>query len=627
MASLCIESCGHLFIEPFCSDIIDTEPAEGGDVYKVLLGAMIEVFDMSSDLIDTGLAKASDPSKAIPGPIDETFTSDHALASPSSQPVEDELESILSSCGPDEVSDVVCVVFLLTVTQRPVSPNFLQAAMRYRDGPPPNVAYIVALLRPVISLESGMCYIKHPALREWSAHNRSLGGSFGAGPYNAIAAHELLARMTLTRVWEQGRSITNASDPFGSEEVEAYCARYWMEHFRQANNLLHAHYLSLAYEAFVEVKGPIRWIYTYEVSTVREIPYHRTLEPLFGGCYFGLRAVVDRALQKGMDMEAKDQYWKSPLHWASELAHIEIVDALLSNGASADTQDCAGWTALHFAAQNGHSAVIDLFIRNTDVRINIKAFDGKTPLQLAIESNHLKVVSQLIKAGAAPSLETYGGSTSYLQVASQYGDPQMCQLLLSSIAVSGDLLQSFIDQNLHAMLALLIGARAEVIKASYPWIVELQEDKLSVEEIADLLLKSENLHWIEADQSSIVPSLEGGLPESVAHNDKCIHTLDLDEISRETSTNHKLKADVTSEAETSDTSPSTSSSGSITSLSDGLLDPLEYFGRLERREQTTLKLCGIGGVFSPDVPGLNPGFALLKGKEACLHYGDSGKVC
>lgn len=626
MASPCIKSCGHFLIEPFSSDIIDTEPAEGGDVYKVLLGAMVEKFDMSSDLIDTGLAKASDTSKAIPGPIGETFRSDYALASPSSQPVEDALLSIWSSCRHDEVSDVVRVVFLLTVTQQPVSLYFLEAAVRYLDGTPPNLVYIVALLRPIISLESGMLYIKHPTLREWLAHDTHFKGPFKARPHNAITAHELLARMTLTRVWKQGRSITDASDSFGSEEVEAYCARHWMEHFRQANNLLDDHYLSLAYEAFVEVKGPIRWIHVYEVSTARDIPYHPTLEPLFGGCYFGLRAVVNRALRKGMDFEAKDQFWKTPLHWASEFAHTEIVDVLLFYGASADTRDHAGWTALHFAAQNGHSAVIDLLVRIPNLRISTKAFDGKTPLHLAIESNHIKVVSQLIEAGAAPSVETYGGNTNYLQIANWYGYLEICQLLLSSIAVSRDLLQSFINQDSRVMLALLIGARAEVVKASYPWTVELQEDNLPAEEIADLLLKSENLQWIEAGQRPIVSSLEEGLPRSVAHQDKCIHTLDLDEISRETLKSDKLKFDVASEAETSDTSPSTSSSGSITSLSDGLLDPLEYFGRLERREQTTLSLCGIGGVFPPDYLGLNPGFALLRGKKARLHYGDFRKV-
>ena len=46
----------------------------------------------------------------------------------------------------------------------------------------------------------------------------------------------------------------------------------------------------------------------------------------------------------------------------------------------------AGLTALHFASRNGHIEIVKLLLNQTDIDVNIKAEDGKTPLKLASDN-------------------------------------------------------------------------------------------------------------------------------------------------------------------------------------------------------------------------------------------------
>ena len=539
------------------------------------------------------------------------------------------LQTIVSSLTHDQANSVVGVLYLLAATGQPVTVHFLEAAFTAGDRPLQNMTATLACLTLLVTSDHGrICLVDH-GLRTALLSDRigPLIKNTGWLTWTAVTAHDLLARMTLTQIWERlydGTSPTNIAE---LDEMQAYSAKYWVVHFREAEDTLDARFLRFAYEVFDQVNGlPPKWISIYEELTVEVVPHHRTLGPLFGGCYFGLRTVVERALEQGVDIEAEDQFSKTPLHWSSELAHIHIVDALLSSGASAATQGYAGWTALHFAAQNGHSEIVKLFIQKTAADLNIKAFDGKTPLHLAIESNHIKVVSQLLEAGADPSSEICNGDINGLQLAHQYGHREICQLLLTSAAASYDLLRDSINQSSHEMLALLLRAQADVVKESYPWTVELLEQNIPPEEISDLLLKSENLQWIDAGSWPTESGIDWQKSKEIAHQDSCIHQLDPTKISREYLHINPLEDDDITGLNSSGVARSPSSSGSITSLSDGLLDPLEYFGRLERREQIIVRLCGIGGIFPPNYDGFNPGFAILSGKEARIMYGDFGEV-
>ena len=52
----------------------------------------------------------------------------------------------------------------------------------------------------------------------------------------------------------------------------------------------------------------------------------------------------------------------TPLPWAAEGGHEAVVKLLLEKGAELETKDNDGWTPLSWAAEKGHEAVVKLLL-------------------------------------------------------------------------------------------------------------------------------------------------------------------------------------------------------------------------------------------------------------------------
>ena len=62
-------------------------------------------------------------------------------------------------------------------------------------------------------------------------------------------------------------------------------------------------------------------------------------------------------------------------------------------------QDQAGNTLFHYLCARGNYVMVKKLIETIDIKINIKSNDKKTPLNMAIENNHIGIVKLLINAG------------------------------------------------------------------------------------------------------------------------------------------------------------------------------------------------------------------------------------
>ena len=106
---------------------------------------------------------------------------------------------------------------------------------------------------------------------------------------------------------------------------------------------------------------------------------------------------VKLLIEKGADIDAKDNDGVTALMYVSRAGDLEIAKYLLENGADINAKDSKwGYTALIYAAEYVNLEIVQ-FLIESGADVNIKNNDGKTALDL-VETEEIKKV--LRKAGA-----------------------------------------------------------------------------------------------------------------------------------------------------------------------------------------------------------------------------------
>ena len=105
-----------------------------------------------------------------------------------------------------------------------------------------------------------------------------------------------------------------------------------------------------------------------------------------------------------LDIQAKNHVdmslaWTYLIRTAIQKNHTEILTLLIKAGANVDEKDDYGQTPLHYAIDHGSAEIVSKLI---DLGANIEMVDqdGKTPLHLAISCASKEIVAKLILAGA-----------------------------------------------------------------------------------------------------------------------------------------------------------------------------------------------------------------------------------
>eukprot|EP00929_Paragymnodinium_shiwhaense_P121688 TRINITY_DN94030_c0_g1_i1.p1 TRINITY_DN94030_c0_g1~~TRINITY_DN94030_c0_g1_i1.p1 ORF type:complete len:719 (-),score=84.93 TRINITY_DN94030_c0_g1_i1:79-2235(-) len=96
---------------------------------------------------------------------------------------------------------------------------------------------------------------------------------------------------------------------------------------------------------------------------------------------------------RGANIDEKDGYGRTALHWACFKGHVRTVQWLLVNQASLWLADDDGMTALHWASVKGHTQVCLQLLRVGAVHlIDAPDSSGDTPLQLATRKRFIPLV-------------------------------------------------------------------------------------------------------------------------------------------------------------------------------------------------------------------------------------------
>ncbi|MCT4697426.1 MAG: ankyrin repeat domain-containing protein [Candidatus Cardinium sp.] len=124
------------------------------------------------------------------------------------------------------------------------------------------------------------------------------------------------------------------------------------------------------------------------------------------------------------------------LIWAIQENNLQKVSALLFNRKNINNQDFLGYSPLHYAVKHAKAAIVDRLIEAKVLLDQVSVKNGNTPLLLAVERGHRKVVSLLLAAGANPNVTNHQGYTA-LQIAIKKNKKYLVQLLLQAGAMCG----------------------------------------------------------------------------------------------------------------------------------------------------------------------------------------------
>ena len=84
----------------------------------------------------------------------------------------------------------------------------------------------------------------------------------------------------------------------------------------------------------------------------------------------------------GVDINESWGYGDTPLHYSSDIGHLEVVNVLVAAGAEVNKTNEYGWTPLHYASDNGHFEVVKALIR-ANAHVRIENCQGNAPVDVA----------------------------------------------------------------------------------------------------------------------------------------------------------------------------------------------------------------------------------------------------
>ncbi|MCM8528965.1 MAG: ankyrin repeat domain-containing protein [Lentisphaeraceae bacterium] len=145
----------------------------------------------------------------------------------------------------------------------------------------------------------------------------------------------------------------------------------------------------VAVEHFIDEHGVTQFLRDSHGNTM----LHMFMESLFP-------KKIQPLIDKGLDVNARNDAEETPLHCGSKGACISNLEILIENGADVFALTLNGDSCLHYAAREGSLSVVN-FLIDRCVPVNLLNKQGKTALDLAVEAEEYEIAAILSECIAA----------------------------------------------------------------------------------------------------------------------------------------------------------------------------------------------------------------------------------
>ncbi|XP_067874576.1 uncharacterized protein bcl3 [Heterodontus francisci] len=168
--------------------------------------------------------------------------------------------------------------------------------------------------------------------------------------------------------------------------------------------------------------------------------------------------IVRQLVNNGASRVLLDRNGQTAVHLASEHGSLACLQSLLGSGrenVDLEIRNYDGYTPLHVAVNSRHKELVALLLdQGADVdAVDIKS--GRTPLVHSVENNYMDMVNLLLQHGANVNLQTYSGNTA-LHSSSGRGLMEIVKALLKNGADSS-------IKNCHNDTSLMVAKNKKVI--------------------------------------------------------------------------------------------------------------------------------------------------------------------
>ncbi|MDA7653501.1 ankyrin repeat domain-containing protein, partial [bacterium] len=141
-------------------------------------------------------------------------------------------------------------------------------------------------------------------------------------------------------------------------------------------------------------------------------------------------AGVQAELNKGVDVNAKDDDGSTPLHEAAQRGHKETAELLIANGADVNART-GGWMNVTPLHRTETKEIAELLIAN-GANVNAKDGTGRTPLHWTAETGRKEIAELLIEKGADVNAKDDAFGWTPLHIAALFAYKEIAELLIAA---------------------------------------------------------------------------------------------------------------------------------------------------------------------------------------------------